>query len=78
MQGVIGDFAGNALQELMGSGAMPPRPTTEWSILSETPEGDAVQFHVRYANDSEALELVTTWEQVDGTWKIVKAEKAGT
>lgn len=74
-QRLMGDFAGSAFAELMGSGAMPPRPTTEWSILSETEEGDSVRFHVCYSNETERLELETIWRQVDsGAWKIVKAE----
>lgn len=77
LERLMGDFDGGALQELMASGAMPPQPTTEWKILSETEAGDTTQFHVRYANASESLELTTTWKQVraDG-WKIVKAERA--
>jgi hypothetical protein len=72
------DFAGSALSDLMASGALPPQPTTRWEILSETPDGEVVRFHVRYANDTDQLELETTWQVFDGdVWKIVKAERAG-
>ncbi len=65
------DFAGDALNEVMALGG-PPQPTTKWEILSEDADGDAVQFHVRYSNDSSMLELETRWEQIDGAWKVVK------
>ena len=74
---LMGDFAGSALNDLMASGAMPPNPTTKWTILSETRERDSVRFHVLYANDTEQLELETTWKRVDtGDWKILNAERA--
>jgi hypothetical protein len=76
-QRLMGDFAGSAFNEVMATGG-PPQPTTTWEILSEEADGDAVRFHVRYANDTEALELETRWEQFDGgVWKVVKAQKAG-
>lgn len=73
---IMGDFAGSAFTQLMGTGG-PPQPTTKWEILSETPTEGAVQFEVRYSNESgEALELQTTWKQFDaGAWKIVEARK---
>lgn len=77
LQRVISDFKESALNEFMASGVMPPQPTTEWTIFSETPDGDLVRFHVRYANDSDQLELETTWQRFDGGWKIVKAQKVG-
>jgi hypothetical protein len=47
-------------------------------MSSETRQDEAVQIHVRYANDAAALELQTTWRQFDnGVWKIVEAEKVG-
>jgi hypothetical protein len=74
---LMGDFSGSVLTELMGSGAMPPNPTTKWEILSEEADGDKVRFRVRYTNDSEELVLQTTWSEFDdGAWKIVKAEPA--
>ena len=74
---IMGDFAGSAFTQLMGTGG-PPQPTTQWEILSEEADGDAVRFQVRYSNDTAALELATRWEQFDGgVWKIVGAEKVG-
>jgi hypothetical protein len=60
---------------MMAGGVLPPMPTTEWQILSETAEGDAVEFHVRYANDTDALELRTRWQRIGPDWKIVDAVK---
>jgi hypothetical protein len=75
MARIMGDFAGSAFTQLMGTGG-PPQPTTQWEILSEEPDGDAVRFQVRYSNDSAALALETRWEQFDGgVWKIVNARK---
>jgi len=75
MQRIMGDFAGSAFSQLMTIGG-PPQPTTQWAILNETSDGDAVRFQVRYSNDTTALELETTWKEFDnGTWKIVNAEK---
>jgi hypothetical protein len=71
---LMGDFAGSAFNDVMATGG-PPRPTTKWEILTEEADGDAVKFHVRYSNDTTALELLTRWQQYDGTWKIAKAEK---
>ena len=77
LQRLMGDFAGSAFNQLMGIGG-PPQPTTQWSILSETPDGEAVRFHVRYANETDRLELETTWKQFEsGASKIVKPERAG-
>jgi hypothetical protein len=78
MSRIMGDFAGSAFTQLMGTGG-PPQPTTSWSILSENPHDDAVVFEVRYSNDAgDALELQTTWKQFDsGAWKIVEAKKVG-
>jgi hypothetical protein len=75
---IMGDFAGSAFTQLMGTGG-PPQPTTKWEILTETPAGDLFEFEVRYSNDAgDALELQTTWKQFDGgVWKIVDARKAG-
>lgn len=75
---IMGDFAGSAFTQLMGTGG-PPQPTTKWEILSETPAGDGVEFEVRYSNETgDALELQTTWKQFDGgAWKIVEAKKVG-
>ncbi len=77
MPAVMADFFGNSLMKLMATKAMPPSPTTKWEILSENSDADsdAVTIHVRYTNDTEALELRTRWEQVAGDWKIVEAEK---
>jgi hypothetical protein len=62
----------------MASGVLPPQPTVRWEILSETPDGDTVRFRVRYSNDSELLELETTWQAFEGgDWKIARAQKAG-
>lgn len=72
---VMEDFVGNVFMNLMAGGAMPPMPTTEWEILSETTDGDAVVFHVRYANDAAALELQTRWKKIGPDWKIVEATK---
>lgn len=77
LTGLMGDFAGTAMADLVASGGMPPNPTTKWEILSETALGEQVQFHVRYSNDTEALELQTTWQQLGDTWRIVKAAKVG-
>src|SRR5579859_454537 len=76
MERIISDFEEAALQEFMTLGLMPPQPTTEWTILEETPDGDVVRFHVRYANDTDKLELRTTWQEIDGAWKIVNAKGA--
>jgi hypothetical protein len=75
---IMGDVAGTAFTQVMGTGG-PPQPTTSWQILSEEADGDAVRFHVRDANDAgEVLELATTWKQLDrGAWKMVEAEKVG-
>jgi hypothetical protein len=72
---VMEDFVGSVFMNLMAGGAMPPMPTTRWDILAETPVGDAVEFHIRYANDTDALELRTRWEQIGPDWKIVEAVK---
>ena len=72
---LMGDFAGNAFTQVMNAGG-PPQPTTAWSILSEEPDGDAVRFHVRYANETEAVELRTAWKQYDGgAWKVFDIQK---
>jgi hypothetical protein len=73
LERIIGDFEESAFSEFMALGVTPPQPTTEWTIFSETPDGDLVRFHVRYANDNDHLELKTTWRQIDGAWKIVAA-----
>ncbi len=75
---IMGDFAGSAFTQLMGTGG-PPQPTTKWEILTETLADDAVEFQVRYSNDlGESVELQTTWRQFDGgAWKIVEAKKVG-
>lgn len=72
----MGDFAGSAFNRVVAIGG-PPQPTTRWEILSEEADGDAVRFHIRYANDTDALELETRWEQFDGVWKVVQAQKVG-
>lgn len=69
------DIEPDTLNAMLTAGIMPPTPTTQWSILSETPDGDVVRFHVRYANDTEALELRTTWAEREGAWKIIDIEK---
>jgi hypothetical protein len=71
------DFVGSTFMNLMASGALPPMPTTTWEILSETPDGDAVVFHVRYANDDATLELRTRWEHIGPDWKITEAAQVG-
>lgn len=75
---LMGDFAGSAFTQLMGTGG-PPQPTTRWEILSEVARDEAVQLHVRYSNDTgDALELQTTWKEFDGgRWKIVEAQRVG-
>jgi hypothetical protein len=76
---LMGDFSGSVLTELMGSGSMPPNPTTKWEILSEEADDGKVRFRVRYTNDTEELVLETTWSLFDsGAWKIVKAEAVTT
>jgi hypothetical protein len=60
---------------LMAGGVVPPMPTTQWEILSEDPDGDSVRFHVRYSNDTDALELETRWERIGPDWKIVEARR---
>jgi hypothetical protein len=50
----------------MAAGVMPPQPTVRWEILSETPDGDTLRFRVRYSNDSDLLELETTWQAFEG------------
>jgi hypothetical protein len=67
------DFEEKALAEYLELGVLPPQPTTEWTIVSETPDGDLVRFQIRYANDSEHLVIKTTWQQLDGDWKIINA-----
>jgi hypothetical protein len=67
------DFAGNALNEVMELGG-PPQSTTKWEI-SEEPDGSGVQFRVRYANDSTALELKTRWDELHGVRKVAKVSK---
>jgi hypothetical protein len=44
------------------AGAMPPQPTRQWTIISETGGADSVRFHVRYADDASQLERETTWK----------------
>jgi hypothetical protein len=75
IQRVMCDFVGSTFMNLMAGGAMPPMPTTKTEILSEDVDGDAVRFHVRYSNDTAALELKTRWEKVGPDWKIVEARK---
>lgn len=70
------DFVGSTFMNLRYGGSIPPTPTTEWEILSEVADGDAVHFHVRYANDTEAIELRTRWEKIGPDWKIVEAHQA--
>ena len=73
---IMGDFAGSAFSQLMASGGVPPRTTTDWTILSETVDGETVQFRVRYSGGADTLELQTTWKQFDsGAWKIIDAKK---
>jgi hypothetical protein len=60
----------------MVAGTMPPMPTTKWEILAEDTDGETVRFHVRYANDTDALDLVTRWKKIGPDWKIVEAHKA--
>ncbi len=74
-EAVMADFVGNTFMNLMAGGTLPPMPTTQWEILAESPERNAVVFHLRYANDTEALELRTCWEQIGHDWKIVQAAK---
>lgn len=78
MSRILGDFAGSAFNQVMATGG-PPQPTTSWEILSESETDDAIEFHVRYANDAgDALELQTTWKQFDGgVWKITDAKRVG-
>lgn len=76
IEALMADFVGNVFMNLMAGGSIPPMPTTQWEILSETPAGDAVEFHVRYANDTDALELRTRWEHIGPDWKIVEAVEA--
>jgi hypothetical protein len=71
------DFVGSTFMNLMASGTVPPVPTTASEIVSETAAGDAVVFHVRYANDTDALELRTRWRRIGPDWKIVEAVKVG-
>jgi hypothetical protein len=73
---IMEDFTGSVFMNLMAGGTMPPMPTTEWEILSEEPEGDAVRFRVRYSNDSDTLELETRWRRIGPDWKIVDARRA--
>jgi hypothetical protein len=75
IQRVMEDFVGSVFMNLMAGGAMPPMPTTQWEILSETPDDPGVIFHVRYSNDTDALELQTRWEKIGPDWKIVEATK---
>ena len=72
---IMEDFTGSVFMNLMAGGAMPPMPTSTWEIISETPVGDAVEFQVRYANDTDALELRTRWQKIGPHWKIVEAVK---
>jgi hypothetical protein len=72
---IMEDFTGSVFMNMMAAGVLPPMPTTEWEILSETPDGDVVEFHVRYANDTDALELRTRWQQIGPDWKIIQADK---
>jgi hypothetical protein len=70
---VMEDFVGSTFMNLMAGGKLPPMPTTSWEICSESFDGDAVRFHVRYANDDAALELLTRWQCIGPDWKIVEA-----
>jgi hypothetical protein len=74
-EAVMADFVGNVFMNLMAGGVLPPMPTTRWEILSETDADDAVEFHLRYANDTDALELRTRWQKIGPDWKIVEAAK---
>ena len=75
IEALMADFVGNVFMNLMAGGTLPPMPTMNSEILEETPDGDAVEFHVRYANDTDALVLRTRWEQIGPDWKIVEAIK---
>jgi hypothetical protein len=71
---LMADFVGSTFMNLMAGGDMPPMPTTGWEILSEEADGDGVSFHVRYSNDTDALELRTRWRRIGPDWKIVEAQ----
>jgi hypothetical protein len=73
IQRVMEDFVGSTFMNLMAAGTMPPMPTTKWEILAEDTDGETVRFHVRYANDTDALDLVTRWKKIGPDWKIVVA-----
>ncbi len=78
VEGVMADFVGNVFLNLMASGTLPPTPTTEWEILSETPTDDGgVELNIRYANDDDALELRTRWQEIGPDWKITGATEVG-
>ncbi len=72
--GVMASFVGSTFMNLRAAGLLPPTPTTEWSLLTEKPDGDSVRFRIRYANDTEAFELDTRWQEIGPDWKIVEAQ----
>jgi hypothetical protein len=76
LERALRDFYGNALTKLMAAGDLPPDPTTSWEILTEQPAVEHVDFQVRYANDTDALELKTRWQQIAGQWRLIDAVKA--
>ncbi len=72
------DFHGNALTKLVEAGALPPKPTSTWEILSEQPGIEYVDFHVRYANDTDTVELKARWLLIAGRWRIIETTKIDT
>lgn len=72
----LADFHGNTLATLIEVGGLPPDPTNDWEIVSEAPSVEFVDFHVRYSNETQAVELKTRWQQIAGRWRIVSASIA--
>ncbi len=74
MRSVGADFAGDAMQEFMKHGKMPPRPTTKADIVGERQDGDQFVYEIKYSNDQDSLTIRSQWAKMGDDWKIVKAE----
>lgn len=75
LERALTDFHGTALTKLMDAAAPPPSPNTSWEILSEERGIEHVDFHVRYANDTDAVELRSRWLLIAGRWRIIETTK---
>lgn len=77
MAGVMGDLTPEALAEMQSKRIGPPRPTTKAEVTPIQTEGNQEVIDIKYSNDNESRTIRSWWEEENGTWKIVKADKAG-